>query len=199
MSHRSAPFRYRSQDREARTLVAFFEVSIIAATVAGPVLAVQAQKFVERLSAAKDRREGIFKALMATRGAILSPRHVEALNMIELEFQGAQFRDVREAWKSYLDHLNTVTTDHTATQIWGAKREDLLAALLAAMGRALGYEFFGNLDIKKGWYAPMQHGRDDEEQRQLRALLLKAFQSGALAVEPPVQPPLSHPPRLKGS
>ena len=121
------------------------DVALILATVAGPVFAVQAQKFVERVRAARDRREGVFKALMATRGTILSPRHVEALNMIELEFQDDEFRDVREAWRSYLDHLN----EKVAFQTWDDKRSDLLTALLSAMGRALRYDF-GNVDIKKG-------------------------------------------------
>jgi len=79
--------------------ISLSDVALILATVAGPVFAVQAQKFVERVRAARDRREGVFKALMATRGTILSPRHVEALNMIELEFQDDEFRDVREAWR----------------------------------------------------------------------------------------------------
>jgi hypothetical protein len=176
------------------------DFALILATLAGPVLAVQAQKWVERFGAAKGRREEIFKALMATRGTPLSPRHVEALNMIDLEFKDDRFRDVREAWKSYLDHLNAaIETDHAAAQIWAAKRPDLHTALLAAMGRALGFDF-GNVDIKKSWYAPMQHFHDEQEQRQLRALALKALKSGALAIEAPGatgQP--SDPPRLKGS
>lgn len=183
MSHRDVRFRYRSQDREARTLMTLSDVALILATVAGPVFAVQAQKFVERVRAARDRREGVFKALMATRGTILSPRHVEALNMIELEFQDDEFRDVREAWRSYLDHLN----EKVAFQTWDDKRSDLLTALLSAMGRALRYDF-GNVDIKKGWYNPQQHLNDEQEGRQLRVQLLKALKSGALAVETSVNP-----------
>jgi hypothetical protein len=161
------------------------------------VFAVQAQKWIERFGAAKHRREEIFKSLMATRGAVLSPRHVEALNMIDLEFRGARFRSVREAWRSYLDHLNTHTGDDTSAQIWLAKSPDLLAALLSAMAKALGFDF-GNVDIKKSWYAPMQHFRDEDEQRQLRGQLLKALKSGALAIEvPPPQHRPGEPPSLK--
>jgi hypothetical protein len=45
--------------------------------------------------------------LMATRGNALHYRHVEALNLIDVEFFDASEKDVRETWKAYLDHLNT--------------------------------------------------------------------------------------------
>jgi hypothetical protein len=74
--------------------------------------------------------------------------------------------------------------------------QNVLASLLLATGKALGFDF-GNVDIKKNWYAPMQHLHDDVEQRQLRGQLLKALKSGALAIEVP--PPEHRPdaPHLK--
>jgi hypothetical protein len=58
----------------------------IAAIFLGPIVAIQLQKFIERRKQSNERRENIFKTLMATRGSMLSTAHVEALNRIDLEF-----------------------------------------------------------------------------------------------------------------
>ena len=59
----------------------------VLAIIAGPILAVQAQKWVKRVRE-KNQRLWVFKRLMTTRGATVSPGHVEALNAIDLEFAG---------------------------------------------------------------------------------------------------------------
>ena len=60
----------------------------IIAILLAPVFAVQVQKWVEHLRERRGKKLGVFQALMATRGARLSPEHVRALNMIDLEFSG---------------------------------------------------------------------------------------------------------------
>lgn len=52
---------------------------IIAATLLGPILAVQAQKWVEIWNEKRNRKLRIFYNLMATRAGRVSDRHVEAL------------------------------------------------------------------------------------------------------------------------
>lgn len=86
---------------------------MVIAVLLGPILAVQAQKWVEVLREDKNRRLYTFKRLMATRGATLSPGHVEALNSIDLEFNGKGKKDeqVRRCWKEYLDHLGNLSQD----------------------------------------------------------------------------------------
>ncbi len=49
------------------------DVAIVFATFMGPVVAVQAQKWLEKSRAINDRRNHIFRVLMATRAARLSP------------------------------------------------------------------------------------------------------------------------------
>ena len=68
----------------------------IAAIILGPILAVQAQKWIERKSTRKERRLALFKALMSTRATRLSPLHVEALNMIDIEYYDNQ--KIVDAW-----------------------------------------------------------------------------------------------------
>jgi hypothetical protein len=94
----------------------FTDELLIVATLLGPILAVQAQKFVERTTENRRRRLGIFHSLMATRAARVAPEHVQALNRIDLEFSGKRFfgliswqttreRAVVEAWREHFDRL----------------------------------------------------------------------------------------------
>lgn len=59
---------------------------MVAAMIAGPILAVQAQKIIESLQRKRDRRLTLFFTLMSTRATRLAPDHVSALNMIDIEF-----------------------------------------------------------------------------------------------------------------
>jgi hypothetical protein len=76
---------------------------LIAATLAGPVLAVQAQKWLERSREKGQRKKNIFYALMGTRATRLAEEHVRALNSIDLEFSTSRSREraVIDAWRSY--------------------------------------------------------------------------------------------------
>ena len=59
---------------------------VILAIIIAPILAVQVQKIIESRRSKRERKLQVFKALMATRATPLSPIHVEALNMIDIEF-----------------------------------------------------------------------------------------------------------------
>ena len=61
------------------------EVLMIIAVLLAPVVAVQVQKWLELFREDRARKLWIFKTLMATRAATVSPEHVQALNMIDLE------------------------------------------------------------------------------------------------------------------
>ena len=67
------------------------ESLMIASTLLGPILAVQAQKWVERARTSGDRRDWIFTTLMATRQTRLSTEHVRALNLIDLAYYGTRW------------------------------------------------------------------------------------------------------------
>ena len=87
---------------------------IILATVCGPILAVQAQKFIERTRARRETRLSIFYRLMTFRATPLAPERIQALNMIDLEFrpnwlgrQSTKDKAVTTAWKNLLDELDS--------------------------------------------------------------------------------------------
>jgi len=149
------------------------EVLTIIAILLAPIVAVQVQKWLELFREDRARKLWIFKTLMATRAATVSPEHVQALNMIDLEFRGTRYRPVTAAWKTYLDHLGSYPKDDEKRQaVWGERRIDLLTSLLLDMGHALGYEF-DDVHVKKGIYAPEAHGRLEDEKMLIRRGLLR--------------------------
>ena len=148
---------------------------MIIAVILGPIIAVQLQKFIERWREVNGRKLAIFKALMATRATPVSPEHVQALNMIDLEFYGNKPSDkaVTEAWKNYLDHLNNGPKDvdspsfQSRFDAWSSKTSDYLADLLYAMAQDLGYKF-DKVQLKRGAYYPQGHADIEQEQAYLR-------------------------------
>ncbi len=131
-----------------------------------PLLAVQATVWIQKRREIRERKLALFKTLMKTRAAALAPDHVQALNMIDIEFYGndAISREVLRCWKAYLDHLNM---NVTATEVWGTKREDLFIELLYSMAKCLGYEF-DKTDIRRTSYFPQGHGDIDSELQRIR-------------------------------
>lgn len=154
---------------------------VIMATIAGPVLAVQAQKWLERLRERRNRKLWVFQQLMATRAARLSTDHVQALNMIDLVFYGTHFfgihrrskteRDVLDTWHEYHDHLGNKFDDSTFV-VWNTKGEELFLNLLYAIATDVHFKF-DRVQLKKGAYTPIAHGDLEHEQTQIRKLVLK--------------------------
>lgn len=151
---------------------------MVAAIICGPVLAVQAQKWIEAAREKKNRRLYNFKRLMATRGAPLSPGHVEALNMIDLEFvgRGKKNENVRLRWKEYLDNLASLSQDPEEQErqldAWSQRNGDLLAELLHDMGAAVGYKF-DKVQIRRGIYSPRGHANLELEAQLIRRFLIE--------------------------
>jgi hypothetical protein len=152
---------------------------IVGATLLGPILAVQAQKYLERRSAADGRKKVLFEMLMATRGARLAQEHVRALNMIEVTFYGKSEknrttgeRDVLSAWREYLDFLSD--GNEMTPEVAGARRDELFVNLLEKMATDLGYQF-DRVQLRKGAYFPVAHGRQETKNEELRDAALAVF------------------------
>ena len=133
---------------------------VILAILLAPILAIQIQKFIESRKEAKTRKMQIFRTLMATRATPLYPQHVEALNMIGIEFFNN--KEITDAWKLLLDNFENYPQDtkdpnyqaklHTCTE----KSKDLLTDLLFEMAKSLDYTF-DKVHLKRGAYIPKGH------------------------------------------
>ena len=153
------------------------ELLMVAAIILGPILAVQAQKLVESYKEKRAKRMAIFTTLMSTRAERLHRNHVQALNMIDIEFYGRMIPFIRtryqsnkeqavtHAWKSYNSHLGERDSYETLDQ-WGKKGDEHFTNLLYAMSQALNYDY-DKVQLQRDCYRPEAHGNIENTQLSL--------------------------------
>jgi len=149
---------------------------MIIAILIAPFFAVFAQRRIDLWREQRQRKLWVFKTLMATRGRTLSPDHVQALNMIELEFTKPSEKPILSAWKEYHDHLNSYPREgedqKERAALWTQRTDELLATLLLKMGKAFGYDF-DTVQIRKGVYSPEGHATAEFELQILRRFIIE--------------------------
>ena len=155
------------------------------AIVLGPILAVQAEKWIERLMEERREKLIIFRTLMRTRNNIVSHEHVDALNMIALVFSKKKRKDleVLKKWDSYLNFRNSPapTSTEPAVQLEFANRAaNHLKNLLIAMATTLGHRF--DQEHIERVYSPQAHNLEAAENQAARQLLLRLLR-GDIAVK----------------
>jgi hypothetical protein len=144
-------------------------VITVLALLIGPVLAVLVSRMNDERRERRQAKLWIFKTMMTTRADRTSADHVRALNSIDLEFygDGKSERDVRDAWRLYLDHLGTPTD----TPNWSQRQAELLDNTLSRMATCLGYHF-DPVTIRRGVYSPLAYAQNIDRQEELRKALL---------------------------
>lgn len=151
-------------------LTAFVGIVTMFAIVLSPIIALKIQKKLDILSDTRERKLGIFKTLMATRGDRDSLEHIKALNMIDVEFYNDAA--VIESWNVYRCELET-SVDNTK----------LFLDLLFRMAELLGYNFSKTL-LDECAYSQMARGNLDEQNAQIRAALIETLRGQrSLAVD----------------
>ena len=150
-------------------------IATILAIILGPILALWMQRVSDRRRDRRNRKLVIFKELMATRATRLNPRHVDALNAIEVEFSGGAKDDKRvlDAWRFYLDHL-CGNPGQDALR-WADRGTELLIDLLYEMSRVLNYDF-SKVTLKNNTYMPTAHGELELDQQLLRKYLVEMME-----------------------
>jgi hypothetical protein len=145
----------------------------IVAILVGPIAALYIQRRLDLGREARNRKLSVFKTLMSFRATGLAPVFVQALNLIDVEFDGGTKKEkaVRDAWRELLDLLN----NYKATPNAEEKSRELKANLLQAMGKCLGYEF-DKVQVKKGAYYPEGLVNTEQEQHAVRKGILEVLQ-----------------------
>ena len=133
----------------------------ILAIVLGPFLAILASQHLERARSCKQRKVEIFHTLMRTRSIQISPEHVGALNLVELEFLGEE--NVMKAWKAYMENLNE--------QFPPIEEKDKYDQALQNRGRLLTIKI-QQLEILRGSYVPQGWADQDWENTIMRRSLI---------------------------
>jgi hypothetical protein len=158
-------------------------IATIVAIIRGPIIALRIQRELDEEREKKNRKLWIFKTLMAYRATRLSPFFVQALNLIDIEFDSESEKFVRDSWKELQDHYadwgrKTAAERQTAGSTLIDRADDLLADMLVKMGSSLGYAF-DKVYIKKASYYPEGLGDMELEQHALRKGLLRVLAGDA--------------------
>lgn len=165
-----------------RVSMKYTEIIMVAAVLLGPIIAVQLQKYLERIREKRNRQLEVYRTLMSYRGDMASKPYIRALNMIDVEFHSSSSdtKQILGAWKAYLDHMANAPKDqddpryNEKIEIWHSKSPDMQSDLLYAMGKYLGYEF-EKLHIKRGAYWPIAVKGESEQHMKIRNGLAAIF------------------------
>lgn len=155
-----------------------FDWLTLFAIFAGPIFAVIATRIIDSRRERRERRLGLFKTLMRTRGARLNQDHVGALNLIEIEYYKEQ--RVLTALEKYMQHLNDRRSNqtHTDVEIWLKNSDHLFTKLMYEVAKSLGYEI-EQLQILTGGYSPQGWAEVEERGANIQKKLL-AFLNGEI-------------------
>jgi len=165
-------------------------LSIVFATLVGPILAVWASEIRQRRRKNQDRKEWVFRALMTTRSTRLQPEHVSALNHIDFAFPQAKYPKIADAWGLYYEHLHSSQGDSPESlDRWIDTGYNLLVELLHLMANDLSIPF-SKTSIKKSAYYPKGYVFTESQQNELRTLLLEVLKEGRpINIRPIIDPP----------
>ena len=147
----------------------------IIAIFLGPFSALLVSRFLDNSRADKVRRMDIFRTLMRTRNQLLSWDHVQALNLVELEFR--KYPKAIDAWKNYLEKLSEPSPpiqEQERYQQFHAKREKLLTLLIGEIAKTLKIEV-EQLEILEGNYVPQGWDDAEWEENVIRRALIEVL------------------------
>ena len=167
------------------------DLVITIAVLLGPILAVLITRWLDHQREDKARKLEVFKTLMRTRRNPISPEHVGALNLVELEF--AAQKNVLKNLSELFSHLGTEHARRHEEQLskemddaearnrnekFGIRlqneRQELLAILLHSIANKLGYKI-EQLEVLKGGYTPQGWADVEAEQRIIRKYFLDLY------------------------
>ncbi len=182
-----------------------FDWLLAGATIAGPILAVQAQRIVDRARKPQDTKDWIFAMLMAYRNARTASDPVRALNAIDVAFYGRRWwligrlqsaneRAVVAAYRRWHEFVTVdpMTPGDPRIKDWNVRSNELFVALLGAIAKERDYDLNPEI-LGHGGYYPKVAGDADAQQTELRTALLQTFSGGkpipiAVSAAPPPTP-----------
>ncbi len=157
------------------------EIFTIVAILLGPIGALWIERYRDKQREERDEKLWVFKTLMGTRGARVSPAHVQALNMIDLVFshKDSAEKKIVDVWSEYRDHLSKFPTgDGPASESdksrWYDTGDELLISLLFEMSKAVGHKF-DRVQLKNGGYSPRKYSDDENEHWLIRQGILNVL------------------------
>ncbi len=153
--------------------MSLLSILTILAIIIGPCLAVWGNGYLDRRREQRARKMDIFRTLMRTRDARLSPDHIAALNLVEIEF--VDHPEVIKRWRELHQHFGTIHAKHpkeaTEPRLHderiGKERLELLTQMLDLMAKVLKFRI-EQMEILRGGYYPQGHADIESEQSIIR-------------------------------
>lgn len=136
----------------------------LAAILLGPIFAVLTQLCMQARKAKRDTKMWVFNTLMAYRSMVVNINFVQAFNLVDVVFY--KNTQVRKKRKEFLD-LTTAAGGRDLTPQEVEKLKDIVAEMLAKMGKELKYDF-GHTEIKDTGYYPKAIGVVDDATLAIR-------------------------------
>jgi hypothetical protein len=147
----------------------------VAAIVLGPILAVATQLWFQARKTKRDSKLWVFNTLMGLRASIVSPNFVQAFNLVDSVFyRNSEVRDKRREFFAVISDVKG--REMNAQEI--EKCNDLIAEMLAKMGKELGFDFDHTQIKNTGWY-PIGFQRTEEASIALREKALAVLEGKA--------------------
>jgi len=147
-------------------------VATIAAIAWGPIKAVQITRKNDDAREKRRRQFDVFHTLMKTRRFALSPEHVPALNLVQVDFYHHQRIDTTYRYYMGLLSRNPPPPNDPGANHFYEEQEDALYDLLHEIGIELGYEY-DKRDLRKLAYGPRGWENDETQMRISRGLLIE--------------------------
>jgi hypothetical protein len=129
----------------------------VTALLVGPAIAIGIQLYFESRRRKRAAKERIFSTLMGFRAFIINPQFVQALNLVDVIFYDNV--EVRAKRSEFMAIANGSQGREMKPQEIEACK-DLIAEMLAKMGKELGFEF-DHTEIKNTAYYPKGFERLD--------------------------------------
>ena len=143
-------------------------LSIIIAAVGSGLVATLITLLVQKHNEVKRIKVSIFETLMAHRYMISDKENVEALNKVEVVFHSD--KDVRQAWKEFLDEADKGAANLVAS----VNVNDKYLKLLEKIAESIGYKKINWENIKRFYYPTGLSTKITEETLLRKAQLTQA-------------------------
>ena len=173
------------------------DIIMIVALVGGPIAAVQIAEYLRKKEEFRKRQIHVFRTLMATRTTTLYYNHIEALNLVEIDF--SKERKIMDCWQLYRNHLDDQAYIKRDVASWENDRSKLMIDLLYEMSISIGYSY-DKSQIQKGVYYPSGYQNIENQNAETRKLWLEVLKGERqIPMKAEVytnQPPKTTPPEM---
>ena len=153
-------------------------IILTCATLFGPIIsvliAINYTRYADGQKIKNDRQFEVFRNLVKTRGFQLHPDHVISINLIPLDFKDDT--DVMAKFKEYINHLyRPIPNETSENQRFTDEREMLFGKLLVSIAKSLSINIDA-AEVKHFTYSPMGWASVENEQQQIRRLMMSVLQ-----------------------